>query len=58
MKSAKTWLPFLLLILGTLGLLVNEFLVKAGSVFVIVSALFNIIGLFLLFIYPGYILKR
>jgi hypothetical protein len=52
MKAIVNWLPFVLLLVGTIGLLLNEFVVKLGRPVVIICAAFNLVGLFMLFIYP------
>ena len=50
MKKLLEILPFVLIFLGSLGLLLNEFLFKAGTAVVLVFAGANLIGLvFMLF---------
>lgn len=48
MKKFLEILPFALIFLGSLGLLLNEFLFKAGTAVVLVFASANIIGLVLM----------
>ena len=47
-KSAKRS-AFILLIIGTVGLLINEFIFDWGRVTTVVFAIFNITGLVILF---------
>ena len=47
-KSAKRS-AFILLIIGTVGLLINEFIFDWGRVATVVFAIFNITGLVILF---------
>ena len=48
MKNLSKLIPFFLLIIGTLGLLLNEFIEAWGSTATLVFALSNLIGLILL----------
>jgi hypothetical protein len=48
MRKVKDLIPFLLLIVGTFGLLVNEFVFDWGTVATLIFAIANIIGLFAL----------
>jgi len=48
MKNFSKLIPFFLLIIGTLGLLLNEFIEAWGSTATLVFALSNLIGLILL----------
>ncbi len=48
MKKLLEVSPFLLILLGTLGLLLNEFVFNAGTVVVLVFAIANFIGLVML----------
>jgi len=45
------WIPFILLIIGTIGLLVNEFVTDWGRGATITFAFFNALGLAALVIY-------
>lgn len=48
MRSAIEWYPYALLIVGTLGLLANEFVLDWGRIATLVFAAFNVIGLLIL----------
>jgi hypothetical protein len=48
MKNILAWLPPTLLLIGTAGLLLNEFYLGWGRSSTIIFALFNIIGIALL----------
>ena len=48
MKEAMKLFAFILLVIGTVGLLLNEFLFDLGSPATVTFALFNLIGLILL----------
>ena len=50
MREVITLSAFILLIIGTLGLLVNEFVLDWGRVTTLVFAVFNFIGLAILVI--------
>ena len=45
MKKAVELSPFILLIIGTLGLLLNEFVFDCGEVATLIFAATNVIGL-------------
>ena len=48
MKEAFKLFAFILLIIGTVGLLLNEFLIDLGRAATVTFALLNLIGLILL----------
>ena len=48
MKESAGWIAFLLIIVGTLGLLANEFLFDWGTVATIGFGVSNLIGLMML----------
>jgi len=48
MKEAAKTIAFVLIVIGTVGLLVNEFAVDWGRVAVIAFAWLNFVGLFVL----------
>lgn len=48
MRNAIEWCPFVLLIVGTLGLLANEFVFDWGRTATLVFAIFNVAGLLVL----------
>jgi hypothetical protein len=48
MKKVLVWLNPTLLLIGTVGLLLNEFYLGWGSTATLIFALFNIIGIALL----------
>ena len=48
MKNILTWVTPILLLIGTAGLLLNEFFLDWGRTATIIFALFNIIGIALL----------
>lgn len=48
MRELTTLISFVLLIIGTIGLVVNEFIFDWGRIATLLFAVFNIVGLILL----------
>jgi len=48
MKNNISVIPFIILLIGTFGLLINEFIFNWGTILTLIFAVINIIGLFLL----------
>lgn len=48
MRNVIERIPFILLIIGTLGLLLNEFVFDWGSIATLIFAILNVIGLLVL----------
>jgi len=48
MGEVAKWSAFILLMIGTLGLLVNEFVLDWGTIATLIFAALNVVGLFIL----------
>ena len=48
MDEVAKWIAFILLIIGTLGLVANEFILDWGTIATLIFAALNVIGLIIL----------
>ena len=48
MGEVAKWIAFILLIIGTLGLVANEFILDWGTIATLIFAALNVIGLIIL----------